>query len=522
MAIFEPRVREFPIRDLSVTELLFEGLDRDPSATVLIDGATGAETTAAELRSRIERLAGGLTAEGLAPGRVVGILAPNVPDYVTVFHAVAYAGGTVTTINPTYTVPEIAYQLEDAGADILVTVPALLPLAREAVAATGTSTLLVIGEAEGVPSIEDFMGEPLAAQVPVDLDDFTVVLPYSSGTTGKPKGVMLTHRNLVANIEQIRPVQALKPGDCSIAFLPFFHIYGLLVLMNLFPCEGCRIVTMPRFDLEQFLTLAQDHRATHLYIVPPVALALAKHPMVDRFDLSSLVNVMSAAAPLGADLEAAVEARLGARACQGYGMTELSPVSHCTGPDGARHGASGRAVPGTFCRIVDPDSGRDLPAGSEGELWVRGPQVMKGYLNNPDATAACVSEDGWLRTGDLAVIDEDGFLFIRDRLKELIKYKGFQVAPAEVEAALNGHPSVADAAVIGQPDDEAGEVPVAFVVAAPGAEIDETALRAHVDTCLAHYKQPVDYHVVEAIPKSASGKILRRLLRDELAAVPAE
>jgi 4-coumarate--CoA ligase len=236
--------------------------------------------------------------------------------------------------------------------------------------------------------------------------------------------------------------------------------------------------------------------------------------MVDRFDVSSVREIFSGAAPLGPETEVAVGARFGARSVQGYGMTEMAPISHMTAGENVRHGSSGQAVPSTECRIVDPETLQDVATGEEGELWVRGPQVMKGYLNNPQATAESLTPDGWLRTGDLAIIDADGFMFIRDRLKELIKFKGFQVPPAEVEAALCAHDGIADAAVIGKPDEEAGEVPVAFVVRAPGAEVGAADLQAHVEGCLAHYKHPVEYRFVDSVPKSASGKILRRELRD--------
>lgn len=275
---------------------------------------------------------------------------------------------------------------------------------------------------------------------------------------------------------------------------------------------------MPRFDLEQFLRHVQEHRAKKLWIVPPVAIALAKHPMIDQFDLSSVEQVNSAAAPLGADLAEAVGKRLGCHATQAYGMTEMSPASHVTPLPDARAGSVGQTVPGTRCRIVDSETGADLGPGEEGELWVQGPQVMKGYLNNPDATAKTLTADGWLKTGDVAMFDEDGFLFIRDRVKELIKYKGFQVAPAELEAEILTHPGVADAAVIGIPDPEAGEVPMAFLVPAPGASPTEEEIAAHLSDRVAHYKQVHKFAFVDAIPKSASGKILRRVLRDQVAA----
>jgi len=518
MTIFPSLHGTVEVPRISITERLFQGLAPRVDEVAMIDGPTGREVTAGALIEGIKRLAGGLTERGILPGGTVALLAPNIPEYTVVFHGVAFGGGTVTTLNPTYTAPEIQHQLEDAGATVLVTIPMFEEVARAGMKGTAVRDLVVIGGGgEGSLSLDEVMGAPLEAQAPVDLDEHIVVLPYSSGTTGQPKGVMLTHANLVANLTQSGAVAGVGPTDTAVAFLPFFHIYGMTVLMNLFLAQQARLVTMPRFDLELFLKLIETHRATRLYIVPPVALALAKHPMVDQFDLSSVEEIFSGAAPLGPETEAAVGDRFGARSVQGYGMTEMSPISHMTIGGNVRHGSSGQAVPSTECRIVDPVTMRNLGPNEEGELWVRGPQVMKGYLNNPEATAESLVEGGWLRTGDLAVIDEDGFMAIRDRLKELIKFKGFQVAPAEVEAALIAHAGVVDAAVIGRPDEEAGEAPVAFVVRAPGSEVSEGELRAHCEGCLAHYKHPVEYRFVESVPKSASGKILRRELRDQMA-----
>jgi acyl-CoA synthetase (AMP-forming)/AMP-acid ligase II len=277
---------------------------------------------------------------------------------------------------------------------------------------------------------------------------------------------------------------------------------------------GGALVTMPRFDLELFLQISQDHKARRMWIVPPVALALAKHPIVDNYDLSSIEQIFSGAAPLGGEVSDAVAKRLDCISLQGFGMTELSPVSHTTPAEKPKSGSSGLALPNTTCRIVDPESGADLPAGSEGELWVKGPQVMKGYLNNAKATAETLTPDGWLKTGDIAYIDEEGYMFIVDRLKELIKFKGFQVAPAELEANLVTHPNITDAAVIGLPDDEAGELPVAFVVCAdPAPSMEE--IQAHMAKTLSKYKLVQQVNYVEEIPKSASGKILRRVLKAE-------
>ncbi len=515
MTIYTSQFPEVALTEKTVTQRVFEGID--PGSTILTDGPTGRSMTGAQFIGAVKALAGGLTARGWGAGKTVAIMAPNLPEYGVVFHAAAWAGGTITTINPTYTAHEVTHQLKDSGADVLVTIAMFAETAKAAIAGTGVSEIVVIGDApEGMIPLSDLMtSPPLAEQVPVDVTEHVVVLPYSSGTTGLPKGVMLTHRNLVVNIDQALEPADIAPGEITVAFLPFFHIYGMQVLQNIYLAGGCGLVTMPRFDLEQYLQLVTEHKTPRLWIVPPVALALAKHPLVDQYDLSCVEQVFSAAAPLGADVAEAMAARLGSTAAQGYGMTELSPVSHVSPKGLGKPGASGVIVGSTECRIVDPDTGEDLAPGEDGELWVRGPQVMKGYLNNEKATAETITEDGWLRTGDIAHFDEEGYLLITDRLKELIKYKAFQVAPAELEAELVTHPAVADACVIGKPDDEAGEVPMAFVVAVPGAPAPTLEeIQDYLSDRVAHYKQIRALQVIDEIPKSASGKILRRFLRD--------
>jgi acyl-CoA synthetase (AMP-forming)/AMP-acid ligase II len=447
-------------------------------------------------------------------------MAPNLPEFAVVFHGVAMAGGVVTTINPTYTEREVHHQLLDSNARLLVTVAAFVDVAAAACVGTGVSEIYVIGDApEGSPArpLTELMGPPLAEQVPVAPDDL-VVLPYSSGTTGLNKGVMLTHRNLVANIAQVLGPAEIRQDEKFIAVLPFFHIYGMQVLMNTGLRAGATVITMPRFDLEQFLQLHMDHGITRSFVAPPIVVALAKHPLVDRYDLSALEQVFSAAAPLSAELAIEAGARLGCEVVQGYGMTELSPVSHLTPPGQFKPGSVGVTAPNTELRLVNPTSGEDLGVDADGELWIRGPQVMKGYLNNPTATASTLDADGWLHTGDIGHVDADGHVYVVDRLKELIKYTGFQVPPAELEALLLTHPAVADAAVVGRPDDEAGEVPVGYVVLRDGHQVTEDEVATFVADQVAHYKRLGAVHFIDAIPKSASGKILRRLLRDAPAA----
>ncbi len=510
--IFESRYPPIEIRDITVTELVFEGLAARLDQPVIIDGPTRRQVTGAALMDRIKRFAGGVMAQGYS-GETVAIMATNHPDYPVVFHGTAWAGGTVSTANPSYTASELNFQLKDSGASLLVTNPGFIETAREAVKGTSVRQILTFDEAvEGATSIDAFLGDPLAEQVPVG-PDHVVVLPYSSGTTGLPKGVMLTQRNLVANVEQSVAALDIQPGEWTVGFLPFFHIYGQTVLMNVYLARGAGVVTMPRFDLEMFLQLVQEFETPIIWAVPPVAIALSKHPMVDNYDLSSVKYFFSAAAPADEALMSAVGKRIGVQGVQAYGMTELSPIAHVAPAQNAKPGAAGVAVPNTECRIVDPETMKDLGPNEQGELWIRGPQVMKGYLNRPEATAETIVEDGWLRTGDLCLIDDDGEMHLKDRLKELIKYKGFQVAPAEVEAALLTINGVADCAVLGKPDDEAGEVPVAFVQRVPGSEITADEICAALESSLVKYKIPAEVTFIDAIPKTASGKILRRELR---------
>jgi len=477
----------------------------------LIDGPTGRTLTYAALDGAIRSLAGGLVARGFAKGEVVAVLAPNIPEYAVVFHGVAMAGGVVTTINPTYTHQEVHHQLVDSGATMLITIPMFLEVATEGAAETAVREIVVFGEAEGALPLTSLFGAPLAEHVPVTADDL-VALPYSSGTTGMNKGVMLTHGNLVANIAQVVTSADIAEDETFIAVLPFFHIYGMQVLMNTGLRAGTTIITMPRFDLEQFLSLHQQYGITRSFVAPPIVVALAKHPLVDAYDLSALRQVFSGAAPLSAELAIEAGARLGCEVAQGYGMTELSPVSHLTPPGQFKPGSVGVTAPNTETRIVNPANGADLGVDEDGEVCVRGPQVMRGYLNNQQATESTIDRDGWLHTGDIGHIDADGHLYIVDRLKELIKYKGFQVPPAELEALLLTHPAVADAAVVGRPDPEAGEVPVAFVVLRPGAEATQQEIGDFVAEQVAHYKRLSRVEFTDAIPKSASGKILRRML----------
>ena len=503
------------IADVSITDYVLRKADEVSDKPAFIDGATGRIVTFAELKDQIQRFAGALSNRGFSIGSTLALIAPNIPEYAVVFHGCGVAGGTVTTVNPTYGAEEVRFQLLDASATILVTIEAAMPIALKAIEGTDVKEIIVIGQHENATPLAEVLQADPIDQVEVDLANHHVVLPYSSGTTGLPKGVMLTHRNLVANLCQCESAIPYDQDSSGLAALPFFHIYGMQVLMNGLLANGCTVISMPRFDLIQALELIQEHRITHFFAVPPMILALAKQPIIDQYDLSSLELVMSGAAPLGAELSEEAATRIQCDVIQGYGMTELSPVSHMTPPGQYRPGSVGVTVPNSECRIVDPETGEDKAVGEEGELWVRGPMVMEGYLNNPKATEETIDNDGWLHTGDVAVIDEFEHVYIVDRVKELIKYKGFQVPPAELEALIISHPAVADVAVIGIPDDESGELPKAFVTLKPDMEVSEIEIRDFVAEKVATYKQIRMVEFIDEIPKSPSGKILRRFLRNQ-------
>ena len=438
-----------------------------------------------------------------------------------IFNAVASLGGIATTVNPLYTAGELANQLNDSSARFLITVPTFLDKAKEAAAATGVEDVYVFGSADGArPFAELLDAPPSPPAVRINPREDVVALPYSSGTTGLPKGVMLTHYNLVANLRQCEGAEnfdSFKEGDRVIAVLPYFHIYGLVVIMKLGLCQGATIISMPRFDFQEFLGAMQKYKITIAPLVPPIVLGMVKHPAVGQFDLSSVRVVFSGAAPLGEDIARELSKKLGCPVVQGYGMTEASPVTHLSPTKNApvKPGAVGLVIPNTEVRLVDPVTGADVTSGEDGELWIRGPQIMKGYLNRPQETADCLDADGWYHTGDVGHVDADGWFTIVDRTKELIKYKGMQVAPAELEAHLLTHPAILDCAVIRKADEEAGEVPKAFVVLKPDDQSRATtadAIMAFIAARVAPHKRIRHLEFIDQIPKSPSGKILRRFL----------
>lgn len=513
--LFESPLPPIETPPMSVPDLIRANARELGDRPALVDANSGLTLNYAELDRQIGRVAAGLADDGLVPGEVVALISPNCVDWPVAALGVMAAGGVVTPVDPLYKGEELAHQLRDAGATRAIVFVMAVPEVRSVAEDCGVETIYVLYGDEG--------GTPFTELIDHDLEDLdarvepaaVACLPYSSGTTGPAKGVELTHANIVAALKQAETVLELGTENRVMAFLPMFHIMGLSVVTLASLNAGCQLFTVPMFEPVAFLTALQEHRIDAVIAVPPVMNLLAFHPMVDDYDLSSVRLVGCGAAPLGAEIERAVAARLDCNVGQGWGMTETSggatmPMVRGEEVD-SRPGASGRLLPSCEALIIDPSTGESLGPGETGELWVRGPNVFGSYLNNPEATAATVDGAGWLHTGDLCHFDDDGYLFVTDRLKELIKVKGFQVAPAELEALLLTHPSVGDAAVIGRPHERHGEEPVAFVVRA-GA-VDANDLIAWVGERVADYKQLAVVEFVEAIPKNPSGKILRRELR---------
>jgi len=496
------------------------------------DGSTLEERTFGDYHDRMNCIAAALVKEyNLKPDDTVALYSPNNVDYLPICLAVGICGSKVTPINPLSTATELTKILVPSNSKILFTHAKLLPVALEAAAQAPYVEHIVV-----IPDVEKDVDIPQGGEVLESLasyeglvDDHHVItdvhthpwlLPYSSGTTGMPKGVTLSHANLVNNLLQMFEVEeSVFPSDHKlISPLPFFHIYGMLASLLYSAWRGQELITTSdRFDLERFCQIVQEHQPERAHLVPPIILGLAKHPVVDNYDMKSISMIISAAAPLGSDTEDAVKQRLGVDVKQAWGMSELSPIGTLTHDENKRTGSIGHLVSSTQGKIIDPESGKSLPPNEAGELCIKGSQVMLGYLNDEEKTNECLSDDGWLRTGDMALYDEDGFFFITDRIKELIKVRGFQVAPAELEELLLGHEHVSDVAVVSIPDDVSGELPRAYVVLKPSADLTEDELKDWVKERVSPHKRiHGGVRFIDQIPKSASGKILRRILRDKV------
>ena len=504
-----------PYEEFALPELLRRSAERFGDKPALI-GADGSTRTYRQLWSCARKVARLLQDHGIEKGDKVGILSPNLVDYASVFYGALLSGATVTTLNPLYREREIEHQLSDAEAVALFLFsPAAAPV--EAI----RRNLPRLRHVWPIDGLADLLGSVPEDYRPVSINprEDVAVLPYSSGTTGLPKGVMLTHYNIACNVKQSLAARNLTSNMVSLCVLPFFHIYGMTVLLGAGLALGATGIVMMRFEAEQMLHLVGKYGMTNLFLAPPAVLAMANVPNPSRFDTSSVLAVHSGAAPLVPEVAERVKSIYGCVVSQGYGMTETSPTTNANPLDRIKLESCGPPVSDTFEKIVGLDTGQELPAGEVGELVVRGPQVMKGYWKRPQETSDCLSEDGWLLTGDIGRMDEDGYLYIVDRKKEMIKYKGYQVAPAELEAVLHEHPAVLDAAVIPKPHLESGEIPKAFVVLRDGYEPAPEELIAFVAGKVAPYKKIREVEYVPEIPKTASGKILRRDLIERERAV---
>jgi len=510
-----------------VHDVVLQSCRQNGGKTALIDTSCNRRLTFAEYGSLVESLARGLISAGLAPGEVVAIFLPNSWEFSITYHAATLAGGIPTLLNPSYREREIRYQLENSGAAFLITDSPLL----ENVKLTGLPALRRVfstrsfnmqGQSAGC---EDFASllRPTSAKFPdavQNSQETIAALPYSSGTTGLPKGVMLSHYNLVANVYQVLGPNAamLTPDDVMLCFLPLYHIYGLTVALTLSLTLGSTLVLMPRFDAQKLCALLLQEGVTMMPVVPPAINAFCQAAEAGVFPKNHKVRwIKCGAAPLAPELARRMANLTGISVVQGYGMTEASPVTHVgyiAPPEMNRPASIGQPLVLTDCRIVDLD-GNEVAPGEPGELVMRGPQIMLGYWKEPEATAA-VLRDGWYYSGDVVRCDADGFYYVLDRSKEMIKYKGFPVAPAEVESLLLEHPAVRDCGVVAKPDLDAGEIPCAFVVLREGfmpSGVLAIELRDFVADRLSRHKQPREVRFVEVVPRTPSGKILRRELR---------
>ncbi|KAK0273050.1 hypothetical protein LTR35_012462 [Friedmanniomyces endolithicus] len=530
------------IPNVGLWDFLFERPNRDFSdgKVIFVDPFANKKLTYADVKQAASDFGKGLRALwGWKKGDVLGVYSPNHIDTPAITWGCHFAGGIVSPANPGYTVDELAFQLKDSGAKALVTQVPQLEIAVQACKKVGIpeDQIIVMGERDTQgkfrhwTSIRNISGATRYRRAKVDPANDLAFLVYSSGTTGKPKGVMLTHRNIVANTLQItagegpisgKPREGLPEGDSVLAFLPFFHIYGLTVILHQSFYRGVKTVVMPKFDIESWCRIVQEHKITFAYVVPPVVLQLSKHPCVDKYDLSSIRMLNSGAAPLTRELVNAVYSRIKVPVKQGYGLSETSPTTH-TQPweDWERSiGSVGTMLPNQTAKYVSAEE-KEVPTGEVGELWIKGPNVFKGYLNNPEGTKNALTEDGYFKTGDVGYQDKNGNFYITDRVKELIKYKGFQVPPAELEGLLVSNPHIDDVAVLGiYKEDQATEVPLAYVKLRQGLTPSPQLEKEIMDwlaSRVAHHKRlRGGVRFTEEIPKSASGKILRRMLKVKL------
>ncbi|MED6179906.1 4-coumarate--CoA ligase 3 [Stylosanthes scabra] len=529
--IFKSKLPDIPINNtIPLHTYSFQNLPQVSHRPCLITG-DGKTFTYGDTHRASRSFAMGLCNLGIRKGDVIMILLPNSPEFVFSFWAASMLGAVSTTANPSYTSAEITKQLKASKAKIIITHAIHVHKLKQ----EEETTFIVITVDNPPENCMSFSAvsnmEGKLPEVDIDPDDM-VTLPFSSGTTGLPKGVILTHRSLITNVAQTvdgkNPNLHMKEDDVVLCVLPLFHIYALHSVMLCSMRVGCRILLMEKFEMRALLELVEKHRVTIVMAVPPLVAALSKNPMVEEYDLSSIRMVMSGGALLSKDIEEAFHSKLPQTILgQALGMTESGPVigmplGFAKHPMTTKLESCGSLIRNAEMKIVEPLTGSSLPYNTSGEICIRGEQIMKGYLNDEKATAEAIDEEGWLHTGDIGYVDNNDEIFIVDRLKEIIKFKGYQVAPAELEGLLRSHHSIEDAAVVSQKDDVAGEVPVAFVVRSSSNNgnfdlITEDAIKDFIAKQVVFYKRLKRVIFINEIPKSAIGKILRKELKAKLA-----
>ncbi|XP_049285822.1 probable 4-coumarate--CoA ligase 1 [Anopheles funestus] len=521
------------IPEKNVTEYIFEGYEKYADKPAVTCGATKRSYTYGMAYEMTKRMARGLISQkgcAMRKNDVLGLLLPNIPEFVPALHGGLLAGLSVTFANPLYTAEEVCRQFENAGVSAIVTLPMLLPVAEmfKSKVKQYKGTICIGGKHDfdkNIYGFEQFLKENHRCELPEIDCHKTAILPYSSGTTGLPKGVELSHYNLVANLAQgshpaiskyYQP-EYIDKKDTILTIPPYFHIYGLNAILHSVIKSKNHIVSIPRFIPEDYIQCLAEFRPQFLFVVPSLLLFLATHPKVTPDLLSSVESVLVGAAPASLQLQEKFRTKVGRDIdiAQGYGMTESSPVTLCTPHryDQSKVGTCGQLYPNTEAKIVSLTDGSNQGPHQTGELYLRGPQIMKGYLNNEAATKETLVGDGFLRTGDVAYYDKEGFFFIVDRTKELIKVKGNQVSPTELENIILELPEVGDVAVAGVPDETAGELPRAFVVVRPGSDLNEKEVQDHVKERVVKYKQLAGGVIfVKEIPRNAAGKVIRQQL----------
>ncbi|KAJ4950418.1 hypothetical protein NE237_027250 [Protea cynaroides] len=504
----------------------FQNMSKFSSRPCLIDSATGKIYTYSDVNLTSRKVAGGLNKLGIKQGQVIMVLLPNSPEFAFTFLGALYRGAITTTANPFYEAPEIAKQVIASDVKLIVTYACYVEKVKDIAQQRGIKLVCIDSAPRGCLHFSELSQSDENDMPSVEFDpNDIVVLPFSSGTTGLPKGVMLSHKNMVNSVAQHvdgeNPNLYLHNEDVMLCLLPMFHIYALTAAFLCGLRAGAAILIMQKFETVALLELIQKYKVTVMPLAPPAVLAITRSIVVDNFDCSSIRMVISGGAPIGKDLEDAFRSKFpNSKFGQGYGMTEAGPVSmsltFAKEPFATKSGSCGTVIRNAYLKIIDPKTGSSLSRNQPGEICIRGDQIMKGYIKDIEGTKKTIDERGWLHTGDIGYVDGDDEIFIVDRLKELIKYKGFQVAPAELEAILVAHPKISDAAVVPMKDEVTGEVPVAFVVKANGYTVTEDEIKGYISKQVVPYKRIKHVFFVHAIPKAPSGKILRKDLRAKL------